>query len=380
MRGILLILAVLFELSLSGCPSLTKEVKEVIDEASPGDSEEKFMLVPSDDYSTKSDRPLYKVWYGTNRKSAYQTGSSKVFSDSRDQVLHYGTAIVYVPKSHEWGSTGSSWIGRIVKLTDDRLTIEEVTPLGEDQFKESLREVFKKKPVGHRRALVYIHGYNVTFEQAVIRAAQIGFDLKVDGITALFSWPSRGTVSGYAADEASIEISESFLREFLEKLALQSNIDEVDVIAHSMGNRAFLRAVQSLAPALRQAGKKFGQIILAAPDVDADLFKQLAAIYPSISTRTTLYSSSKDLAVWISAFWHQYNRAGFYPPLSVIEGIDTVQVTNVDVSLLGHDYYGSAPDVMHDIWMLLQGHPPHERPRLRPLPSLARPEYWEIAP
>src|SRR5262249_41139444 len=144
------------------------------------------------------------------------------FSDSRDQRLHYGNAIVYVPKSHRFSSVGSSWIRRTVYLTDDRLRIEEVNPLDVKTFMKELNASLNKKVSGRRTALIYIHGYNVSFEEAVIRAAQIGFDLKVEGITALFSWPSKGSVSGYPADEASVESSEPSLEEFLTKFAFES--------------------------------------------------------------------------------------------------------------------------------------------------------------
>ncbi len=300
------------------------------------ESPNKMTLVPSDnkidrkraDGSAIAIEPLYRVWYGTNRKPVDE--HNKGFSDSRDQVLHYGNAYVYIPKSHQFGSVGSSWIMRTVTLTDDQLKIRRIEPLDEVKFISELRTSLKNRDPGHRKALIYIHGYNVTFDEAVIRAAQIGFDLKVEGITALYSWPSKGSLSGYAADEATVESSEGFLKEFLMRVLLESDAEQVDVIAHSMGgNRAFLRAIESMAPAMKSAGKKFGQIFLAAPDVDVDTFARLASVYPSISTRTTLYVSSKDLALNASEFFHQYNRVGFYPPITTLTGIDTVQVSGM---------------------------------------------------
>ena len=94
--------------------------------------------------------------------------------------------------------------------------------------------------------MVYLHGYNTTFHEAAIRAAQIGFDLKIPGEMAFFSWPSRGTLDGYTADEASIEASEGAITDFLVRLAAESGADVVHVIAHSMGNRGLLRALQRI--------------------------------------------------------------------------------------------------------------------------------------
>lgn len=326
--------------------------------------------------------PIYQVWYGTNRAPRDKKHPNPSFTDERDGVLHYGRACVHVPVSHKFGSVGSWWVKRMVTGNDDRLRIESINPLVKDKFIGSLQFLFNVIGSGSRKALIYIHGYNASFEEAVVRAAQIGYDLKVEGITAVYSWPSKGSLLGYAADEATVESSEQFAKEFLELVALQSGAEEVDVIAHSMGNRAFLRAVMALAPAMKRAGKKFGQIFLAAPDVDVDTFNQLAHVYPSISTRTTLYVSSGDLALKASAFVHGgYSRAGFYPPITSLPGIDTVQVSNVDLTVLGHGYFSTLEPVLHDMFDLMRSNlGPSQRIRLRPVHVNGKPEHWEIAP
>lgn len=328
----------------------------------------------------------YRVWYGTNRKPIQANNPREAispsagFSNSRDEILHFGVAHVQVPKSHQFGSRGSSWLARTITLIDDRLRVERMYSMNEEDFVHNLRFVVRARKPGHRTALIYIHGYNVNFEEAVTQAAQIGYDLKVEGITAVYSWPSKSSVLSYPADEATVETSEPFLKEFLLKISEIPGVEEIDVIAHSMGNRAFLRVVEAMAPAMRKAGKKFGQIILAAPDVDVDTFKRVAAAFPTISSRTTLYVSSKDLAVRMSEWLHEYPRVGFYPPLTLIPGIDTIQVSNIDLTLLGHSYIAEAEAVLYDMFNLLHGNlSPQQRIRLVPRPSGVNPEYWEVA-
>jgi esterase/lipase superfamily enzyme len=99
---------------------------------------------------------------------------------------------------------------------------------------------------------------------------------------------------------------------------------------------------------------KFGQVFLAAPDVDRDLFLDLARLYPEHAERTTLYASDGDLAVHLSARLHDTPRAGYYRPYTVAPGVDTVAVPDFDIGLLGHSYYAQAEALLHDIHDLMR--------------------------
>src|SRR5258707_9782843 len=90
--------------------------------------------------------------------------------------------------------------------------------------------------------------------------------------------------------------------------------------------------------AQERTGTPFDQIILAAADVDADTFRNLCAAYARVSRRTTLYVSSRDLAVEASRWLHTFPRAGLLPPIVVVPGIDTINVTNADLTALGPAY------------------------------------------
>ena len=208
--------------------------------------------------------------------------------------------------------------------------------------------------IDERDALIYVHGYNVAFADAAVRAAQIGFDLSIKGAMAFFSWPSQGTLAGYSADEATIEANENMISEFMLKFAARSRARAVHIIAHSMGNRGVLRAVNRIAQqAMRKSGVPFGQIFLAAADVDVDTFRNLCAAYTQLAARATLYISRRDLAAESSKWLHEFPRVGLAPPIFVTPGIDTVNVTNVDLTALGHGYIASARDVLQDMHNLI---------------------------
>lgn len=333
-------------------------------------------------FSMPSRRPEgaeYVVWYGTNRKPVDAADPGRGYSHERDDRLHYGRCRVFIPRSHKIGSTGSPWWKRLITRTDDRLRLQAVEPLAADEHWADLRRVIAGLQPGLDHAVIFIHGYNVSFHEAALRAAQVGFDLQVRAM-AFFSWPSQGTMHGYMADEASIEASEGALAAYLTGFAEQSGASHVHVIAHSMGNRGLLRAVnRSLATAERRAGVPFGQFILAAPDVDADVFRDLSRAYRGVCRRATLYVSPRDRAVAASLTLHGAARVGYTPPVTVLPHVDTVSVENVDLTLLGHGYVAEARDVLHDMHdLIFHGDPPERRMGLRPAESDAG-RYWVIA-
>lgn len=325
------------------------------------------------------DEPLiYRVWYGTNRQLNQEDDPFSGYGTKRDSNrVHYGTVDVAIPKSHDFGSIGSGWYERWRKGEDDRLTIQSIDPKNENVFWRDFQQELNQQPGD---SLVFIHGYNVDFHEAAIRAAQIGFDLKIAGETAFFSWPSCGGLLRYNADEATIEASEQQIAEFLAQCVEIAAPFRVHIIAHSMGNRGLLRALQRLLEGLEfQTKKAFGQIILAAPDLDVDVFRSLSNVYTKFGERTTLYASPGDMAVKISRIVHKYSRAGFTPPVTVVPEVDTVVVPKFNLLDLGHGYFAEAEGVLHDIFELIRhGSEPKDRQRLFQSQTDVKEAYWEM--
>jgi esterase/lipase superfamily enzyme len=304
----------------------------------------------------RTEAVIYPVWFCTNRAP---TVDGATFTGIRHNKVTRGRVDVVVPAAHRFGEIGSPLWKRLYRfdLRDDHLRVEQLEIQERENFFYDIRRkmtvVRESRETPH--GLVFLHGYNVSFADAAIRAAQIGWDLKVPGATAFFSWPSRGFAQAYPVDEASIEASEAAVTDFLVDFATNCGAEKVHVIAHSMGNRGLLRALQRIAGNAATRGKiKFGQIFLAAPDVDRDLFLDLAALYPEHAERATLYTSSADVAVHLSSRVHDAPRAGYFAPYTVATGIDTIAVPNFDVDLLGHSYYAQAEALLYDIRDLMR--------------------------
>jgi esterase/lipase superfamily enzyme len=308
---------------------------------------------------------VYEIWYGTNRRDKVADTYDNDFGDR----IHFGRCRVSIPRGHVFGSIGSSrlrrWAQRLVSGTDDQLKVIKIIPLSPNEFERNIRARLAKFDPNEKTVLIFIHGYNVKFTDAVIRAAQIGFDLKIPGVMALYSWPSKADVGAYLSDADSIAASETHIVEFISRISKAAGTAKINIIAHSMGNLGLVRALTAGFADRRLEQIKFGQIFLAAPDIDVNLFKQLADVYCHCSERTTLYISAVDRALLSSRWVHANQRTGYSPPVTVIDGIDTVEATNIDIGLLGHNYYAASAPILHDMAMLVRNDlPPNKRPGL----------------
>lgn len=234
----------------------------------------------------------------------------------------------------------------------------------EDQFVHSVREAVARS--ASRDLLVFVHGYNFQFDEAVLWAAQLKHDLGFEGVVVLYSWPSRGSRWSYASDLVNAEWTIPHLASFLERLASQAGEGRVHVLAHSMGSKALVSALHALAVERRGIpAPRFAQIILAAPDIDAGVFRQLIPKVTAIAERITLYTAA-DLALRISGWLFAHPRAGdSHDDPVVVDGIDTVDVTAVDQSSARHNYFLENERVLADIFQLLAYRaPPRRRFRL----------------
>ncbi|AWV18255.1 hypothetical protein A3862_24340 [Methylobacterium sp. XJLW] len=363
------------------CAALERRVRALMTEFEDAKSAPPSITIDSFDLERgSSDGVVYPVWFGTSRRP---TSDKLGFSGERSDRVVYGRVEVQIPHAHRFGETGTPFWKRLLRfnISDDRLKMLDMQVLEPDAFMADLRGVMNaavesgEEPHG----LVFLHGYNVGFEEAAIRAAQIGYDLKVIGATAFFSWPSRGSAIAYPVDEAAIEASEKAIKNFLVDFATKSGARKLHVIAHSMGNRGFLRALQRIAADANTSGKiQFGQIVLAAPDIDRDLFLDLAYLYAQHGERTTLYISNADRPVHLSSKLHDAPRAGYFEPYTVAPSIDTITVPNFDLDLLGHSYFSQAEAILHDIYDLIRNNEsPGRRQRIEVF-STGDANFWSL--
>jgi len=308
-----------------------------------------------------------RVFYGTNRAPSGDLKPVLYYGKARGD-LQYGYLDVTIPQVHKEAAleTQPRWTEVILDAGEARrryVLLEKITPLAKDAFITALQLQVKASP--SKDVFIFVHGFNNTFEDAARRAAQLTYDLDFDGTPLLYSWPSQGSATAYAVDEAAVGISGRKMAEFLETVVNQSGAARVHILAHSMGNRALLEALQTYlakrAPDNRQ--HIFGQIVFTAPDVDRDYFTDAIEPLRSAADRITLYASNNDYALRSSQFLHGAPRAGTAGDVIIrLAGLDTIDMSGVPADSLGHSYFAANAGAIFDIFRLLwRGDPPPQR-------------------
>lgn len=293
--------------------------------------------------------------------------------------LHMGKCQVTIPRTHKEGELEQPSILRleIIARPDRDILLQQVIPQADAVFYEEVKRRVQASP--RHDLFVFVHGYNVTFESAARRTAQIAYDLKYEGAPIFYSWPSQGHTLKYTVDETNVAWSAPHLKKFLRDLAQNSGASSIHLIAHSMGTRALTQAVRELAYEGPPDQRLFKQVILAAPDIDADVFReQIAPELARNSEQVTLYASASDEALVASKLVHGTRRAGETDdePL-VVRGVDTIEVELSNLGLLGHSYY-SNPHILRDLRAILrESRPASSRPWLRPAGENTE-RYWKI--
>ena len=323
----------------------------------------------------------YPVWYATNRKPLAPTDFNQEFGDGTDDAVHYGRAVLSLQSTSAPHGSGAQECAQIAAATPSNGQGNGGGYTDPNAWEQDLRDALARVDPVDRDIVVFVHGFANSFGQTAELAAHLGSELQVKGAMAIFSWPSRDKHDpfDYLADLSAVENSEEELGDFLARVGRIAGPGRVHVIAHSLGVYGFLRALHTAAARAQILDPQmhFGQVILAAPDIDERLFWRLAALVPAISDRTTLYVADQDIAVKVSEFIHGDHRMGLLPPVPLIDAIDTIEVLGRSSAIeLGHSYFHDAPDVLTDIRTLIHfGESPLQRARRNGFPVADKPSH-----
>jgi esterase/lipase superfamily enzyme len=250
--------------------------------ARPGPS----VLIPTE--SVAQGARLVTVYVATTRMR--QPDSMIVYTSDRAPKLNYAEFTIAIPPRHKAGEI--EWPTGTPDPENNFVTVRQslLTPA------EFERKVAAR---AHRKAGVFVHGFNVNFQEAVFRLAQMAVDADVDGVPILFAWPSEGKLVGYVADKDAATYSRDALAQLLTTLSRDRRPGDVTLLGHSMGAWLTVESVRQLRLTGRGATIARLKVVLASPDIDIDVFRaQMRTIGPLTPPMIVLVSrDDRALAV-----------------------------------------------------------------------------------
>jgi esterase/lipase superfamily enzyme len=301
------------------------------------------------------------IFYATDRRRLADQPNEFYGSERADdfggEVLQFGRCIVTIPPRHHTGEIEqpSLWRLEISENPNQHVVLLDVQPVPANEWLASLQQNVASS--ASKSALVFVHGFSVTFAAAARRTAQMKFDLDFDGAAVVYTWPAP---KNYPECENNVDWTRPHLIRFLTEYMQQSGARRIHLVAHSMGTRILTTALAELASASTDQSPRYNQIILAAPDIDAAVFKrQIAPRIADRAERISVYSSSKDIALVASKKVHKYVRLGEgganITVLPEFPRFEVLDASAINESLLGHSYYGDSPTILGDIRQVLAG-------------------------
>lgn len=282
------------------------------------------------------DVTRHRVFVMTTREASEAVGV--FFSGERAPELGLASVDVTVPPTHVVGE-----LERPKRLPPDprtEFTIVEPTVYRTDtSFVSQINSELAKRPRSERKILLFIHGYNTSTSDAILRLGQFVEDTDYQGVPVLFTWASAARLPRYVYDINSALVARGKLKELSDVLG-KTQADDVDILAHSMG--AFLTMeglVEAQLSGRLGKKKRITNIMLASPDIDMDLFRtQLAVLPQPVIDNIFLLVSKNDAALRVSRI-----IAGGVPRVGAANTaeLENLGVTIIDLSEINDSASGS---------------------------------------
>lgn len=269
----------------------------------------------------------HAIFVATTRAPAKRR--TQLFDGERGNTLSFAKVDVTVPSVHETGRLERPRGGAKTNPAKHFAATHASLYDGDAAFRQALAADIARNG---GRALVFIHGYNTSFDKAVYRATQIAHDAGYPGTPVLFTWASAGNPIDYVYDNNSATIARNALGDTL-RLVASAGARRIDIVAHSMGNWVTMEALrQAAAAGDRDFGGRLGDVILAAPDIDIDVFKSQLRDYGPPDKPFIVVTSARDRALNVSGFIAGRSRAGDYADARDLAsyGVIVADLSNVD--------------------------------------------------
>ena len=211
-----------------------------------------------------------------------------------------------------------------------------------------------------RDVLIYVHGFNQTFETAALDAARLSDGIRFHGDTMVFSWPSRAKLLDYGYDRESAMWSRDALQRVLEGLMASPNVGRIHIVAHSIGTMVTMEALRQLYAARGEAGAaRIGAVVFASPDIDVDVFASSVDRIGPIARKVTLIAAANDRALALSGWMAGgITRVGAAQKAQLARlGLRVIDASEQGWGIINHDLFLSNERIRGVIRAAIDGRP-----------------------
>lgn len=319
--------------SLAACASRPEDVMSPVAQTAPGASRIDMVVA-------------------TTRRVATSPGDM-TFSGERSATLNYANIVVSIPPDTVRKKGEVQWPTAARGNPETDFVVTKTEGFDFTQMRNWVHRMAAAAP--KHRVLVFVHGFNNKFSDAVFRFAQIVHDSGAEVVPLLFTWPSRGSLWAYGYDRESTTVSRDGLEHVLTMLAHDPKVGEVTILSHSMGNMLTLETLRQMAIRNRRLPPKIANVMLAAPDVDIDVFRSEISDIPDPRPNFTLLLSRDDHALAVSRrVWGDLARLGAIDPEEepYRSELAALKVTTIDLTHhetddpLNHGKFASSPELV----------------------------------
>jgi esterase/lipase superfamily enzyme len=266
---------------------------------------------------------LVPIYVATTR--ARSDNLSLPYSAQRSRTLNFAKFEIGIPQNHVRGR-----VEKTGRVPDPRrhFSARSYQPLADRrELIRQLNTSLAQRAPENREIFIFVHGYNNNFADSIFRNAQITYDYNIKSVSLHYAWPSGGALPLYVFDRDSALVGRRGLAETLE-IAAQTKATRIVLVGHSMGAYVVMEALRDLAMnGHRDVLNRLGGVVLAAPDIDIDVFQSQVEDIGDIPRPFTIVVSQRDRALGFSRF-----LAGGHPRVG--SGSDVLMLQKKDIGVI----------------------------------------------
>ncbi len=325
-------------LLIPGCANRVQDVLQPLAAAPPGTSRVEMLVA-------------------TTRKPSENPG--KLYTGDRGTAISLNSVTVSIPPDRNRKIGEVQWPSRLPPNPQKEFAVLEVT---KTQSERQALRWFRKNRNAKRQVVIFVHGFNNTYADAVFRLAQITHDSGTDATPILFTWPSRGRAFDYLYDKESTNYSRRALEDLILQAARSPDVQDVTILAHSMGGWLAAEALRGVAMRERSIPAKVKHVVLASPDIDIDVFRRQFMEMGPQRPHFVILTSTRDKALgasrWLSGGIDRVGGTDLRPYEPVLEelGVSVIDTSAVATSdPLGHNTFAGSPEIVRLLGRRLAG-------------------------